>query len=133
MFDDDDFFEEGYEEGFCDGRRSGSGSKTPKRSGSGNKTPKQSSDGCYVATCVYGSYDCPQVWTLRRFRDGFLGRHFLGRCFIRAYYAVSPTLVRLFGDAQWFRRLWRGRLDRMVARLRQKGYADTPYRDRAWR
>lgn len=107
MFDDDDFFEEGYEEGFC--------------------------DGCYVATCVYGSYDCPQVWTLRRFRDGFLGRHFLGRCFIRAYYAVSPTLVRLFGDAQWFRRLWRGRLDRMVARLRQKGYADTPYCDRAWR
>ncbi len=25
--------------------------------------------GCYIATCVYGSYDCPQVWTLRRFRD----------------------------------------------------------------
>ena len=25
--------------------------------------------GCYVATCIYGSYDCPQVWTLRRYRD----------------------------------------------------------------
>lgn len=24
--------------------------------------------GCYIATCVYGSYDCPQVWILRRFR-----------------------------------------------------------------
>lgn len=23
------------------------------------------SGGCYVATCVYGSYDCPEVWTLR--------------------------------------------------------------------
>ncbi len=23
------------------------------------------SGGCYVATTVYGSYDCPQVWTLR--------------------------------------------------------------------
>ena len=22
---------------------------------------------CYVATAVYGSYDCPEVWTLRRF------------------------------------------------------------------
>lgn len=22
-------------------------------------------NGCYIATCVYGSYDCPQVWTLR--------------------------------------------------------------------
>lgn len=28
-----------------------------------------SEEGCYVATCVYGSYDCPQVWTLRRYRD----------------------------------------------------------------
>ena len=25
--------------------------------------------GCYIATCVYGSYDCPQVWILRRYRD----------------------------------------------------------------
>src|SRR5699024_12626084 len=25
----------------------------------------QSSGGCYVATAVYGSYDCPEVWTLR--------------------------------------------------------------------
>ena len=25
--------------------------------------------GCYIATAVYGSYDCPQVWTLRRYRD----------------------------------------------------------------
>ena len=23
---------------------------------------------CYIATAVYGSYDCPQVWVLRRFR-----------------------------------------------------------------
>ena len=25
--------------------------------------------GCYIATCVYGSYDCPQVWT-SPFRGG---------------------------------------------------------------
>lgn len=24
---------------------------------------------CYVATAVYGSYDCPQVWILERYRD----------------------------------------------------------------
>ncbi len=29
-------------------------------------------NGCYIATCVYGSYDCPEVWTLRRFRDDVL-------------------------------------------------------------
>ena len=28
-----------------------------------------SSGGCYVATAVYGSYDCPEVWVLRRYRD----------------------------------------------------------------
>ncbi len=27
---------------------------------------------CYVAACVYVSYDCPQVWTLRPFRDAGL-------------------------------------------------------------
>ena len=30
--------------------------------------------GCYVATAVYGSYDCPEIWTLRRFRDKVLAR-----------------------------------------------------------
>lgn len=56
--------------------------------------------GCYIATAVYGSYDCPEVWTLRRFRDNTLDRTWYGRAFIRAYYAVSPTLVRWFGQGQ---------------------------------
>ena len=34
---------------------------------SSSGTSSSSSGGCYVATAVYGSYDCPQVWTLRRF------------------------------------------------------------------
>jgi len=89
--------------------------------------------GCYVATCVYGSYDCPQVWTLRRFRDGVLARYVLGRAFIRAYYAVSPTIVKWFGSAEWFRTFWRARLDSMVARLQAAGVEDTPYRDRPWK
>ena len=37
------------------------------------------SEGCYIATCVYGSYDCPQVWVLRRFCDETLKQHALGR------------------------------------------------------
>ena len=68
--------------------------------------------GCYVATCVYGSYDCPQVWTLRRYRDNTLASTWYGRAFIHTYYAVSPTIVKLFGDTKWFRKMWRGRLDR---------------------
>ena len=92
---------------------------------------KQSS-GCYVATCVYGSYDCPQVWTLRRYRDNTLASTWYGRAFIRIYYAVSPTLVKWFGHTAWFKKLWKGRLDRMVKNLQKKGTASTPYEDKQW-
>lgn len=91
-----------------------------------------SSGGCYVATCVYGSYNCPQVWTLRRFRDNTLGSTWYGRLFIRVYYAVSPTLVKWFGNTNWFKKLWRGKLDRMVRNLQSKGVEDTPYEDKQW-
>ena len=59
--------------------------------------------GCYVATAVYGSYDCPQVWTLRRFRDNTLTGSWYGRAFIRVYYTISPTLVKWFGKTEWFK------------------------------
>lgn len=88
--------------------------------------------GCYVATCVYGSYDCPQVWTLRRYRDEVLASTWYGRCFIHTYYAISPTLVSWFGDTKWFKKLWQGKLDRMVHKLQQQGVEDTPYEDKAW-
>ena len=91
-----------------------------------------SSGGCYVATAVYGSYDCPQVWTLRRFRDDVLASSFAGRLFIRTYYAISPTLVKWFGHCNWFRNLWKPTLDRMVKKLNDNGTEDTPYCDRNW-
>lgn len=86
--------------------------------------------GCYIATAVYGSYDCPEVWTLRRFRDNTLDRTWYGRAFIRTYYAVSPTLVRWFGEDSWFQALFRPMLDRLVNRLRQSGVEDTAYQDK---
>ncbi|MBR3569423.1 MAG: hypothetical protein IKN96_01275, partial [Oscillibacter sp.] len=88
--------------------------------------------GCYVATAVYGSYDCPEVWTLRRFRDTVLAKTWYGRLFIRLYYAVSPTAVKLFGDCGWFQNFWRGRLDSMVSNLQESGFESTPYQDKAW-
>lgn len=84
---------------------------------------------CYIATCVYGSYDCPQVWTLRRFRDLFLLSNWYGRMFTRIYYAISPHLVKLFGNKKWFRDSWRKFLDKLVEHLKDNGYMDTPYRD----
>lgn len=94
--------------------------------------PQQTSNGCYVATAVYGSYDCPQVWTLRRFRDYTLAETWYGRAFIRTYYAISPTLVKWFGHTKWFKNMWKGKLDRMVANLNAEGVEDTPYEDRNW-
>ena len=93
---------------------------------------KASSGGCYIATCVYGSYDCPQVWTLRRYRDDTLGATWYGRLFIRVYYAISPTLVKWFGKTTWFKRMWQGRLDKMVSKLNNDGVKNTPYQDKEW-
>ena len=87
---------------------------------------------CYVATAVYGSYDCPEVWTLRRYRDYNLAETWYGRLFIHTYYAISPTIVKWFGNKDWFKKMWKGRLDRMVRSLREKGYESTPYKDREW-
>lgn len=94
--------------------------------------PKSSGGGCYVATAVYGSYDCPQVWTLRRYRDYTLAETWHGRAFIKAYYAISPTLVKWFGHTEWFKKMWRGKLERMVAKLRANGVENTPYEDKTW-
>ncbi|MBQ1257028.1 MAG: hypothetical protein IIX93_07115, partial [Clostridia bacterium] len=92
----------------------------------------ESSGGCYVATCVYGSYDCPQVWTLRRYRDYTLAKTWYGRAFIRTYYAISPTLVKWFGHTDWFKNTWKPYLDRMVKKLNSIGFEDTPYNDKHW-
>ena len=92
----------------------------------------QRSRGCYVATAVYGSYDCPEVWTLRRFRDNTLAETWYGRAFIRTYYAISPTLVKWFGETAWFKNMWKPTLDRMVERLNGEGVENTPYNDREW-
>ncbi len=96
------------------------------------KTNMSQDGGCYIATAVYGSYDCPEVWTLRRFRDYDLAETRYGRAFIHMYYAISPTLVKCFGHMEWFKRLFRGKLDRMVKRLQDKGFESTPYEDRNW-
>jgi len=99
----------------------------------GTNAPTQNkSGGCYVATCVYGSYDCPEVWTLRRYRDETLGATWYGRLFIRVYYAISPTLVKWFGDTTWFKHFWKDRLDQMVKKLQDNGVENTPYEDKTW-
>ncbi len=97
-----------------------------------NKSAPSQSSGCYVATAVYGSYDCPQVWTLRRFRDYTLSSTWYGRMFIHFYYAISPTLVKIFGSEKWFINLWKCKLDKMVKNLQAQGVESTAYEDKQW-
>lgn len=85
--------------------------------------------GCYVATCVFGSYECPEVRTLRRFRDTYLQNSLLGRAFIKVYYALSPTAVKLFGNTVWFNKFFKKRLNKFVDKLNNKGYKNTDYTD----
>ena len=85
--------------------------------------------GCYIATCVYGSYDSPEVCILRRFRDRDLMHTPHGRAFIRLYYCVSPWLVKIFGRFTLFKKLFALPLGRLIRHLRKKGYSDTPYTD----
>ncbi len=94
---------------------------------------KSTKSGCYVATCVYGSYDCAEVWTLRRYRDDTLAATRRGRAFIRFYYALSPTVVKLFGKQKWFHKLFKKKLDKKVERLQKQGVASTPYKDKDWK
>ena len=94
-----------------------------------NYITETSSGGCYIATCVYGSYNCPEVWTLRRYRDYTLSNSWYGRLFINIYYKTSPTLVKIFGNKNWFKKMWKSKLDKMVKNLNEKGLENTPYED----
>ena len=125
-FDDfcDDFCDECYEEGYDEGY------ETARRNLRRSSTSGSSSDGCYIATAVYGSYDCPEVWTLRRFRDEVLRASVLGRLFIRGYYAVSPGLARHLGSKQLFQKPVKMALDSFVSHLKKAGFRDTPYHGR---
>ena len=125
-FDDfcDDFCDECYEEGYDEGY------EAARRNSRRSSTSGSSSDGCYIATAVYGSYDCPEVWMLRRFRDEVLRASVLGRLFIRGYYAVSPGLARHLGSKQLFQKPVKMALDSFVSHLKKAGFRETPYHGR---
>ena len=111
----------GYRERYRHRRRMGYGPEKARR---------MAKRGCYIATSVYGSYDCPEVWTLRRFRDDKLATNFFGSLFIKMYYSISPALVKIFGSQKWFQCFWKKRLDKFVVHLNDAGFSDKPYIDK---
>lgn len=76
---------------------------------------------CYIATMVYGSYEAPEVMTLRNFRDEVLRKYFFGRLFIGFYYLTSPSVVSLTKNSPRINGFFKKRLDKFVDRLRSRG------------
>ena len=80
-----------------------------------NKTKKK--EGCYVATMVYGSYDCNEVMVLRNYRDSVLKQYTIGRLFISIYYSLSPYFVKIFKKSNLVNTLIRRILDMIIKKL----------------
>lgn len=85
---------------------------------SNNENEEQPKGGCYIATCVYGSYNSPEVMILRKYRDNKLAKTIKGRMFIKIYYKISPFLVKCFGKTEWFKKFWKRNLDKLVNKLK---------------
>jgi hypothetical protein len=62
---------------------------------------------CFVATAAFGSYDDPQVQTLRRFRDEVLAASVWGRAFVALYYSLSPPVADVIRDSDFARAVTR--------------------------
>ena len=90
---------------------------------------EKKSGACYVATAVYGSYDSPPTWVLRRWRDEVLQKSGTGRAAIRYYYWLSPRFVAALGQRRGFTASARFVLDRFVRKLERAGFSRLPYKD----
>jgi ribosomal protein L7/L12 len=76
---------------------------------------------CFIATACYGSYDAPEVVTLRRFRDERLAPSPAGAALVRLYYLLSPPLARAIADRpQWRRMVRRHVLAPLVGMVRRE-------------
>ena len=92
-------------------------SSSSKISQSSSSRP-QKSEGCYIATMAYGSYDHPQVLVLRKYRDDVLLESRGGRLFVKLYYWLSPKAVSIFRGHDGINMLIRNCLDAFIERIR---------------
>lgn len=76
----------------------GSSSNIPKYPTSASQSNSNSSEGCFIATAVFGSYEHPIVKEFRCFRDVRLSKSKLGKFAISVYYHISPSLVPIISS-----------------------------------
>jgi hypothetical protein len=82
-----------------------------------NKTINNDGGACYIATAVYGDYNCPQVMVLRSFRDNYLLNYKFGKVFVDYYYQHSPNLVRKFNKYKILNSIIKCSLDNFVRNI----------------
>lgn len=96
----------------------------PSYNHSHNNTPSRSnsqkSEGCYIATMVYGDYDHPSVMVLRQFRDERLLTNYVGRVFVSFYYWASPKMVKVLTGHRRTNAIIRAVLDKIVFHMNSK-------------
>lgn len=92
----------------------------PTTYSSSNTSSSSSSDGCYIATMVYGDYDHPQVMVLRDFRDSYLKERNWGKRFIKFYYKHSPNWVEKLKNHKLVNRTIKAILDIFVSLWKKK-------------
>jgi len=78
------------------------------------------SDGCFIATAVYGSYAADEVLILRDFRDRELASSGLGRFVTRLYYFVSPPIAELLEVFPVAKKPTKYVLDKIVSNCRRR-------------
>jgi len=72
------------------------------------------SSGCFIATFVYQNYDAKEVLILRYYRDTVLVKSRIGTTFIKVYYFISPTLVKLLSYIPSARKILKIALDKIT-------------------
>jgi len=75
------------------------------------QSQNSNNEGCFVATMVYGDYNHPKVIQLRKFRDYVLKKYYIGRLFIKSYYKISPSFVKVFKNHKLIKKLFRYIID----------------------
>jgi hypothetical protein len=104
----------------ADSSGNSSDSSSSDSGSSGSDSGSSGSDsGCYIATMVYGSYDAPEVWVLRRFRDNTLQKSAAGRWFVRWYYSWSPGFVQKYSKYNLIHRLAKSALEPLIWLLKK--------------
>lgn len=74
---------------------------------------------CFIASYCLGPRH-PVTQSLRDYRDDVLVNKRLGKLFIRAYYGLSPVLIRYLGDSGLFYRLSRSAVLSLAGRVTKR-------------